>query len=39
MYLTVSETQLLSEPLLMGEEIVFGLFRLSSLIESDPNLA
>ncbi len=34
MHLTVSETQLLSELLLMRGEIVLGLFRLSSLILS-----
>ncbi len=39
MHLTVSETQLLSKVLLMREEIVLGLFRLSSLIEHELNLA
>ena len=39
MHLTVSETQLLSKALLMREEIVLGLFRLSSLIEHELNLA
>ncbi len=39
MHLTVSETQLLSEPLQMREEIVLELFRLSSLIEHELNLA
>ena len=38
MHLTASKTQLLSEPLLMREEIVLGLFRLSSLIEPKLNL-
>ena len=38
MHLTGSETQLLSEPLLMREEIVLGLFRLSSLMEHKLNL-
>lgn len=39
MNLTVSGTQLLSEPLLMREEFVLGLFRLSSLIDHESNLA
>ena len=38
MHLTGSETQLLSEPLLMRQEIVLGLFRLSSLMEHKLNL-
>ena len=39
MHLTFSETQLLSKVLRMREEIVLGLFGLSSLIEHELNLA